>query len=91
MKLWPFGNKLETRDETYSDVLIAALVSRAQGKKPEHTHGNGGARSLRGYRGPGLPGKPSHGPGLPYPGVDAFHHGDDRPVPNQDWRSRLPD
>ena len=32
MKLWPFGNKLETRDETYSDVLIAALVSRAQGK-----------------------------------------------------------
>ena len=32
MKLWPFGNKLETRDDSYSDVLIAALVSRAQGK-----------------------------------------------------------
>ena len=30
---WPFGNKLETRQESgYSDVLIAALVSRAQGK-----------------------------------------------------------
>ena len=29
---WPFGNKLETRDDSYSDVLIAALVSRAQGK-----------------------------------------------------------
>ena len=32
MKLWPFGNKLETRDDSYTDVLIAALVSRAQGK-----------------------------------------------------------
>ena len=33
MKLWPFGNgKLETRDDSYTDVLIASLVSRAQGK-----------------------------------------------------------
>ena len=33
MKFWPFGNgKLETRDDSYSDTLIAALVSRAQGK-----------------------------------------------------------
>ena len=33
MKLWPFGNNLETRqDSSYSDTLIAALVSRAQGK-----------------------------------------------------------
>ena len=32
MKLWPFGNKLETRDDSYSDVLIAALVARAQSK-----------------------------------------------------------
>ena len=33
MKFWPFGNNLETRQESgYSDVLIAALVSRAQGK-----------------------------------------------------------
>ena len=33
MKFWPFGNgKLETRDDSYSDVLIAALVARAQGK-----------------------------------------------------------
>ena len=32
MKFWPLGNKLETRDDSYSDVLIAALVSRAQGK-----------------------------------------------------------
>ena len=30
---WPFGNgKLETRDDSYTDTLIAALVSRAQGK-----------------------------------------------------------
>ena len=30
---WPFGNgKLETRDDSYTDVLIASLVSRAQGK-----------------------------------------------------------
>ena len=32
MKLWPFGGKLETRQDSYSDTLIAALVSRAQGK-----------------------------------------------------------
>ena len=32
MKFWPFSNKLETRNDSYSDVLIAALVSRAQGK-----------------------------------------------------------
>ena len=32
MKLWPFGTKLETRDDSYSDTLIAALLSRAQGK-----------------------------------------------------------
>ena len=33
MNFWPFGHKLETRQESgYSDVLIAALVSRAQGK-----------------------------------------------------------
>ena len=30
---WPFGNKLETRQESsYTDTLIASLVSRAQGK-----------------------------------------------------------
>ena len=32
MKIWPFGNKLETRDDSYTDTLIASLVSRAQGK-----------------------------------------------------------
>ena len=32
MKLWPFGDKLEQRNDSYSDTLIAALVSRAQGK-----------------------------------------------------------
>ena len=32
MKLWPFGKTLETRDDSYSDVLIAALVGRAQGR-----------------------------------------------------------
>ena len=31
MKYWPFGNKLETRDDSYTDTLIAALVSRASG------------------------------------------------------------
>ena len=34
MKLWPFSNKLETRAESYSDTLISAILSRAQGKKP---------------------------------------------------------
>ena len=32
MKLWPFGPKLETRDESYTDTLIAALVNRASGR-----------------------------------------------------------
>ena len=32
MKFWPFGNKLETRDDSYTNTLIAALVSRATGK-----------------------------------------------------------
>ena len=33
MKLWPFGNNLETRAESsYTDVLIASLLSRASGK-----------------------------------------------------------
>ena len=33
MKLWPFGNNLETRAESsYTDVLVASLLSRAQGK-----------------------------------------------------------
>ena len=33
MNFWPFGHKLETRAESsYTDTLIAALVSRAQGK-----------------------------------------------------------
>ena len=43
MKLWPFGNKLETRDDSYTDTLIAALVSRAQGQEPGRSIGNGGA------------------------------------------------
>ena len=29
---WPFGDKLEQRNDSYTDVLIASLVSRAQGK-----------------------------------------------------------
>ena len=30
---WPFGNKLETRDDSsYTDTLIAVLLNRAQGK-----------------------------------------------------------
>ena len=32
MKFWPFGNKLETRDDSYTDTLISQLVSRASGK-----------------------------------------------------------
>ena len=33
MKIWPFGNKLETRQESsYSDVLVAALVARVKGQ-----------------------------------------------------------
>ena len=33
MKFWPFGNNLETRaDSSYTDTLIAALLSRAQGR-----------------------------------------------------------
>ena len=32
MKLWPFGPKLETRDDSYADAIVAALVARSQGK-----------------------------------------------------------
>ena len=33
MKFWPFGNKLETRQDTsYTDTLVGLLVARAQGK-----------------------------------------------------------
>ena len=32
MKFWPFGHQLETRESAYSDAVIAALVSRAEGK-----------------------------------------------------------
>ena len=32
MRFWPFGNKLETRADSLTDTLIAALVGRAQGK-----------------------------------------------------------
>ena len=32
MRIWPFGNKLETRNSYYSDVVLAGIVARAQGK-----------------------------------------------------------
>ena len=32
MKFWPFSNKLETRDDSLTDALLAAPVGRAQGK-----------------------------------------------------------
>ena len=32
MKLWPFGNKLETRADSYTDTVINAILSKAQGK-----------------------------------------------------------
>ena len=75
MKLWPFGNKLETRDDSYSDVLIAALVSRAQGRSLAVPSGNGGAwRRARGLPwGAALRLCGSHGPGLPDQGLDACH------------------
>ena len=31
MRIWPFANKLEER-ESYTDALVSALLSRAQGK-----------------------------------------------------------
>ena len=31
MRLWPFGRGLETRDDSYTDALIAAITSRASG------------------------------------------------------------
>ena len=32
MKLWPFGNNLEERAESYSDAFVAALIGRSEGK-----------------------------------------------------------
>ena len=43
MNIWPFGRKLETRDDSLTDSLIASLVSRAQGKTLSHTVGATGA------------------------------------------------
>ena len=31
MRFWPFGKQLEQRNESYTDALINALVTRASG------------------------------------------------------------
>ena len=81
MKLWPFGDKLETRAESsYTDTLIAALVSRAQGKSLGIPTATAALESVRGYRGARICGLRSHGPGLPDQGLDAWGIGDDRPL-----------
>ena len=32
MRLWPFGNKLETRADSYTDAIISSILANAQGK-----------------------------------------------------------
>ena len=62
MKIWPFGNKLETRDDSYSDVLIAALVSRAQGKSLSIPTATAALEACAGTVGRGFAGSEVTGP-----------------------------
>ena len=62
MKLWPFGNKLETRDDSYTDTLIAALVSRAQGKSLAVPSATGALEACAGTIGRGFAASEVAGP-----------------------------
>ena len=69
MKIWPFGNKLETRQESgYTDVLIAALVSRAEGKSLALPSATAALEAASGTVGARLCGLRSHGPRIAHPG-----------------------
>ena len=85
MKIWPFGNKLETRDDSYSDVLIAALVSRAQGKSLAVPSATSALEAVRGAYRTGLCLCGSHGAGLADQGLDAAMFGTGRPLANPAW------
>ena len=72
MRLWPFS-KLETRDDSYSDTVIAAIVARAQGKTLAIPSGDGSARIVRGPRWAGVHVGGSIGAGDNRGSVDAIN------------------
>ena len=51
MRIWPFGNKLENRDDSYTDTLIAALVSRLQGNTLANVSATGALEACAGLVG----------------------------------------
>ena len=72
MKLWPFGDKLETRTESsFTDVLVAALVSRAQGKSLAVPSATAALEACAGTVGRGFSASEVTGPAIPRQGVDA--------------------
>ena len=67
MKFWPFGNNpfgnnLETRAESYSNALIAALVSRTEGKSIALPSGTAALEACAGTVGRGFAASEVSGP-----------------------------
>ena len=85
MKFWPFGNKLETRADSYTDTLIAALVSRAQGKTLAVPSATAALEACAGTVGRGFAASEVSGPDTLTPGLDAWDIGDGGPVANPPW------
>ena len=61
MKFWPFGN-LETRAESYSNALIAALVSRTEGRSIALPSGTAALEACAGTVGRGFAASEVSGP-----------------------------
>ena len=62
MKLWPFGNHLEKREAAYSDAVIAALVSQAEGKSLATPSATAALEACSGLCGRGFAGAEVDGP-----------------------------
>ena len=60
---WPFGNgKLETRDDSYTDVLISSLLARAQGRTLAVPSATGALEACSGTVGRGFAASEVSGP-----------------------------
>ena len=62
MKFWPFGHQLETRESAYSDAVLAALVSRAEGKNLALPSATGALEAASGTVGRGFAAAEVDGP-----------------------------
>ena len=70
MNLWPFGRKLETRDDSLTDALVASLVSRAQGKTLAIPSATGALEACAGAVGRGFMAAEISGPDSHYSSLD---------------------